>query len=469
MAIVSKFSHASATVDLNDVNTGFSMAGDGWMPVVATPVYGRDPEPVTETIHLLLRDTSQDNIAADMQALHFMQVQADAYINDPTVDDPVWLHAKMNNETGERRAVVYKIEVQYGASWYGDEATSLDIPLTLSVTRGPYWESTTARDLPADTGNTGVIHVYDYTASGASVAAHDIVGDVGARIDLFTMDPNAYTDFYIIGARSAAKHNASGISNFVPIWEFENGTLETDCTTAADTGASGGGKVVVSESVYEWDNSEHQVVKLRVADVTANTTDQAGMFLPIIRARVANASTWRINIRYTFGKSSGASYKQGIFMDVSATAWGSYISDPVVIPANDIKSIPVSTVDTISETSLNLRAKRISGAENLEIDCVSMIPIDECFVRLDITTEQGIVYFGQSPIGSLSLFSVSSATAMDKVGTFSNNNLNLPIGDGRLYVFRDYSTSAEITDNLSFNSSDIGKYYERWLSLRGTE
>jgi hypothetical protein len=43
-----------------------------------------------------------------MQALHDMQVFADQYINDPTEDTPVWLHAKLDNETGDMPSWITK-------------------------------------------------------------------------------------------------------------------------------------------------------------------------------------------------------------------------------------------------------------------------------------------------------------------------------------------------------------------------
>ena len=469
MAIVSKFSHASATVDLNDTETGFSMAGDGWMPAVATPIYKGDPEPVVETIHMRLKDNSQDAIATDMQALHFMQVQADAYINDPTVDNPVWLHAKMDNETGERRAVVYRIEVQYGASWYGDEATSLDIPVTLSVTRGPYWESTTARDLPTDTGATGMVYVYDYTASGASVDAHDIVGDVGARLRYFEIDPlTGYRGIFWMGTRTAAKHGT--LANFVPTWELEDGTNDTDATDTVDATASDGNKVVVAESGLDWDNTWHRALRIELGDVTANEADNLGMFLWLLRAKVTSG-TWEVQIR--FGNSQSITMATGNTVELTNSSWGIGEMGISTIPNSNVKSILSGdmAMTRADGYTIALYAQRTAGSGNLELDCLAAVPVDTSFIKIehDDPESENPVVFGQSPTaiwdGFLSESSIEVVQAR-----ISDDHFSLPVGDGRIY----FVSSTDLTTHAasattSLNPSDAGKYYERWLSLRGTE
>ncbi|MHC4334123.1 MAG: hypothetical protein ACYSUV_10290, partial [Planctomycetota bacterium] len=187
MAIVLKFKQGDSgtELDMMDGTDGFQLAGRGWSPAVATPVHMGDPPPITENIHLRIRETDQDAIATSMQLLHEMQVIANRYMKDSTQEDPVWLHAKMANETGERRALVHSISVQYKSSWFGTEATVEDMPLVITIVRGPYWESITVRNLPDYAPSAAACVVYDYTAAGAAVSAHDIVGDAGARLRFF--------------------------------------------------------------------------------------------------------------------------------------------------------------------------------------------------------------------------------------------------------------------------------------------
>jgi hypothetical protein len=173
---------SGTAVILNSSSTGFRLEEDGWNPVVASPVYMGDPPPVLETLYLVLSNTSHNNIATNMQSLHEMQVLADRYINDPQQEDPVWLIAQLDGETGQRRALVRKIEVQYKPSWFGAGETTVNFPLVITVLREPYWEREDARDLPDATPSAGATILYDYTAAGASVSAHDFTGDTGARV-----------------------------------------------------------------------------------------------------------------------------------------------------------------------------------------------------------------------------------------------------------------------------------------------
>ena len=131
-----------------------------------------------------------------------MQVLAERYINDPAQETPVWLHAKMANETGERRALVYSITVQYKTSWFGPQATAEDIPLVMTVVRGPYWENTTVRNLPDATPGAAACVVYDYTAAGAAVGAHDLMVEVHHHPEEALSDgaqslyPDQFADLY---------------------------------------------------------------------------------------------------------------------------------------------------------------------------------------------------------------------------------------------------------------------------------
>jgi len=469
MAIVSKFSHASATVDLNDTTTGFSLSGQGWFPVVATPVYKGDPAPVVETLHLLLTDSSQDNIAADMQALHAMQVWAEAYINDPTVEDPVWLHAKMDNETGERRAVVHKIEVQYGASWYGDEATSIDIPVTVSVTRGPYWESTTARQLPQDNANTGMVTVYNYTASGSSTDPHDIVGDVGARVRLFEISATANRTDHYMGVRSENKHPT--IANFVTTWELEDASLATDCVTASATASSGGGHIVVSESGQNWDDEWNTLGVLNLSDVcaTGNYDDQRGTFLGLCRM-YCTTGTWEVYAEYGNQADATAAlnfWRRGQTVEISSNVWTVYEFDVYTLPINNQKALidgDVDNDDVLANFGLYFWARRTAGAGNLLIDCWIPMPVDEGFVKLNSYASIGSTYFAMSPTG------IVDGIFAGHLANINHDYFTLPPGDGRVHLVSLSSGSTHtLAEPTSVNVTDSGIYYERWLSLRGAE
>ena len=51
----------------------------------------------------------------------------------------------------------------------------------------------------------------------------------------------------------------------------------------------------------------------------------------------------------------------------------------------------------------------------------------------------------------------------------SVENFVLPLGDGRIYCVYETAGASDIADVIIFNQADVGRYYERWLSLRGSE
>jgi hypothetical protein len=394
-------------------------------------------------------------------------------MKDSTQEDPVWLHAKMANETGERRALVHSISVQYKSSWFGTEATVEDMPLVVTIVRGPYWESTTARNLPDDAPSAAACVVYDYTAAGDAVGAHDIVGDVGARIRQFSIltPGNGDLSAYWMGIRSANKHGATGISNFAPVWELEDGNNATDVTDTVDAVASGGYNITVSESVRDWDDGEfHLVSTINLGDVTAYPEDQLGKFLWLLRA-TASTSTWEVRLQL----HSGVSVITQDPVELS-TAVG-YHWQPLSIskiPLHSIRSINTGdyAATNFGEVGVKIHARRTSGSDDLKLDCLALIPVDEGSLYLDVVTDPVAIeeMIGESPSGQFQ--AIRKDTTDDGIHDYKTildpNNFRLPPGDGRIYCV--YETSPDVlSETITFNDGDVGRYYERWLSLKGKD
>ena len=477
MAIVLKFQQGDSgtSLDLMDGADGFQLSGQGWSPAVATPVHMGDPAPIGESIHLYLAEANQDTIATSMQSLHEMQVLANRYINDPAQEHPVWLHAKMDNETGERRALVYRIGVQYKSSWFGPQATALDMPLVLTVVRGPYWESTSVRNLPDGAPSAAACVVYDYTAAGDAVGAHNIVGDVGARIRFFELLNNNlnFVDYWL-GIRSAGKHGATGISNFEPIWECEDGGNFTDATDTVDATASGADRVTVSESGVDWDDgSFHNVLQINLDSVPfGNPEDLFGNYLWLLRS-LAVSGTWEVRLNFRMGNyTTPVLYTDPV--EVNTATWHFYEMGIMPISLYSFQVIIDSDFDksNIDEYLVRIQARRTSGSGDLYLDCLVPVPIDEGFCKLSFESYSGTFteMLGQSPHGVSQLVRRTSASETAMPGSIDNiSNFILPPGDGRIYCVYQAISGPSIADTIVFNDGDTGKYYERWLSLRGNE
>lgn len=474
---------SGTTLILNSSSTGFRLEEDGWNPVVASPVHMGDPPPVLERLDLLLINTSNDNIATNMQSLHEMQVLADRYINDLTQVDPVWLIAQMDGETGQRRSLVRGITVQEKPSWFGAGESTINIPLVLTVEREPYWESTTARDLPDYVRSSGqAAFSYDYTASGASVGAHDIVGDIGARIRFFDfVSPSDFIQHAWMGIRSVNKHGANSLSNFIDTWELEDGTnLDSEVSDSGDAGASGGNRVQVvpAGGGTDWDDGFfYSVCQIKLSTVTANEEDNLGNFSWLLRARCsASSSTWEVQAWFHY--DTGSSIYNPVKSEIVEVNYNS-ASDYVIhelglfpIGLRNYQTILESDIDFNHEAQfrITILARRTSGSSNLHLDCLNPIPVDEGFCYLDVPAtgsfNQG---FGISPKGDAVAVNYDPGVAIKTEGVIDPSNFILPPGDGRIFMVVAAPNKVNDLEAVTLNDGDIGKYYERWLSLRGSE
>ena len=144
MARVLKLVKGATTLNLLNNTDGISLrsGGDNWQPVYPIVSGYGEPEPVVETMRLQCRGTSQNAIAGTMQIWADMMRGASIYRTDANGTAPVWLHAKLDDETNERRSIVHRID----AAWVDSGMTeTIDQDVLLfdaAIERGPYWEAT---------------------------------------------------------------------------------------------------------------------------------------------------------------------------------------------------------------------------------------------------------------------------------------------------------------------------------------
>ncbi len=122
--------------------------------------------------------------------------------------------------------------------------------------------------------------------------------------------------------------------------------------------------------------------------------------------------------------------------------------------------------------TIKVQARRITGAGDLHLDCLIPIPIDEGFSKTEYIaagTANIDFYYGESPEGTGQAISGAAANLFRPGVPVSQEHFRLPPGDGRIYCVYEETSSSDITDTIIFNDGDVGRYYERWLSLRGGE
>jgi hypothetical protein len=469
--MASVFKLTRNAVDLNLLqaqNAGWR--AEEWFPRVALITGNRMPPLVTETVDLLGDATSHDALATDFQDLDNYRWLARQYIQDRTQQHPVWLHAKTNAETNERRALVHDIELAWrsdevdeNGKWINDNTARV----RANIVRGPFWEDTAANTKTAGSNISVLGGVYDYSGT-------DVVGDAPARINYLTLksDDETYTKAWI-GFRSANKHGTLG--NFRALWECEDATaIAADCALANSATASPGG---AGNTEVNCDFSSSAAWAWRLwwdldELYTTNYSDMYGRFVILLRAKVDASTTCEVRLRqhYVYG-----TYNDGPIVEVASTSWTIYNLGTISIPIRDLHAMPLSVWidDYDGAERYAVWARRTSGTGDIDFDCVMAIPADELFIYADdlYTSSTANVYrsvIAQSPEGLWRCLSYYDTTVDVWYGNgpVSAQGIGVPVGDGRMYAVLAQSDNTNTFDDTYDTTLSL---FPRFYNLRGSE
>ena len=380
------------------------------------------------------------------------------------------------------------------------------LPMTSTgVTAAAYAEVALLFTVPAGCTSVG-IYLYCTPVNGGVcyfdnvfswLPAHDIVGDVAARVNALAIQSGtagATLTKYWMGIRSATLHGATGVTSFIPVWECEDGTNIGDASVSDDGGGSepntaspGGGSgdyVIINPgaggTAIDWSDGDfHQVYgqTLTGAGYNDNTkVDAAGRFLLLLRTKMQTAGNeWRVRIRSGFGGYL-QSYHDPI--SVASTSWNYYQVGTITMPGRNKQALETAFLSSAGEyDSIFLEAKQITGSGDLYLDCVCFVPIDEGFLKIidTITDTSRLAVIAEGPKGDTQVLQVDDvgggAFAIYRNEAFEFEHFRLPPGDGRIVCVYARSASSVFTDQAEFADASImtSAYTERWAGLRGAE
>jgi hypothetical protein len=302
----------------------------------------------------------------------------------------------------------------------------------------------------------------------------------GFRVQYFELKPGTgdTMNTYWMGIRSANKHGATGISNFENIWECEDGTNHNGTDATGDSSASNSAYVFNNGSV-NWDDGDfHILMELLLSNVSANADDNLGKYLWLLRAKLsAGSTTWEVKLRFSYnntGVEQTSGYVDKDPVEISTISWSFFEMGAMPIGMRDIHSILGGDFALSNEEDfrVDIYARRTSGTAALRCDCLCPIPVDEGFCKVDApdagSTDRTV--FGFSPEGSGDLLvHTSTSTIVSSAGSIDPTNFVLPPGDGRIVIAYADDSETVIDNTIIINDGDVGRYFERWLSLRGSE
>lgn len=450
------------TTDLSFLagSSGFQLAGGGWLPRVSV-----EGEPVTEELRLLLERDSVDNLAASMQALAEMQRYAAAYVGDSWSLTPVWLYAQLKNESYTRRALVRRMAYSFAESWYsGVTAGELNTVISLSLERGAFWESNGALSGPAKASAAGIVITYNPNS------AITVTGDVRARfyfLEVVNKTATTTLDRFWIAIRSANKHGT--LANFEPIWELEDGTLYNSAALATGSTASPGTVPPTTTNVVKAANSsEEKLVMIKMADVTANYSDNYGLFLWLLRAKVT-AGTWNVRLRWGYSGQEDDDFVYGRPVEIASTNWNLYALGVHAMPPRPAKADEVVYGGDNGQASIQVWAETTSGTGSLALDCLVVVPVDEGYAFVEgagLTDDEDRLFLGETEVGEY--------IAMSMLGTSYQNaqaemvNFGLQPGDNYVFIVLARESESVLTDRIEIETAGC-RWFTRWRSLAGSD
>ena len=484
MALVNQFQRTGlANLSLLSATTA-GWRGMNWKPVVAPSNYDGSTPPVVEAMDCMVERTTDDLLATSIQAMDEYAYWADAYMRDRAAIDPVWWHSQMTGETGQVRAMVRRISRNW-QSLRTDvkcEPGEHKARVRLQIEREPWWEAIATRDLPLWAPAAGLSFIYDYTAAGFAVLAHDIVGDVPARIQAMGLQTTGGTlDRIWMGLRSANKDPAVGatrLTNFINIWECENG-LNQAVAVDVNTGATASGGWVVRYTPAAppaWE----KVFAIQVSDISVNTQDQMGRFLWLLRIITSAGGTFDVQLRFGYTQTPDANLIRSKTVQTTNVAFDFLEMGEQEFPFRNPRVLPYSLLPSVYEGHCEIQvwARRTAGAGTIDFDCFCPVPMDEGYYICKDANMAGaaFVFIGEAPETGMQTLTYNTVTFHgESINAQSYKNFRLPPGDGRCITVIARATSSVIADGVIFNGalwgagSDQGKYYERWASLRGGE
>jgi len=471
MARIAKFRYGTTDVDITFDGSPWNMVS--WVPKAS--VAGEDVE---ETPTVLIVTDDDDLLATEIQLLDDLILRVSRYRENPAYEEPVWLHAKRNEETGERRAIVKHLSYTPLNSEFDCKAMQHQAEYQVTIVRGGWWEDTVGQRYGGLAQIAGASLEWDYTGA-VTVPAHDVVGDVPARIDgaLF-VNITTPTDKLYAGIRSA---NVRQVTNWEGIWECEDGTNTArgadDAGTEINTSSPGAAAGIFVVGTPSASNTWEEYLGIQLSNVyaaSANYDAAFGTFLWLLRCKVgAAANTYQVQLRWGYHGMADADYVRGPIVEVTNIAWDYAEMGVQKIPLRDMQAMSLALLAVTFEGVLNVQiwAKRTLGASTLKLDCLCPIAVDEGYaiVKEGATATSDVLVFCEGPAGVTRGYSYTDAGDLAKFSALNSSGFAFPPGDGRVDLVYTRDGSSVLTDTLTVVSQAGATYFERWRSLRGSE
>jgi len=388
--------------------------------------------------------------------------------SDPLRYSSTWLRwgAKDETTSGYKRALIFEGSMSF-VSPSGQNVSPFmqagQVRINIRVTRHPMWE--------ADTTTSETSNLYNAVGEKYVTAPASSPGTAPSRIqrvEILNSSAGTINNVWV-----GLRNNHYGATSFTNVWEAESGTNGTDAAdvadaTVGDDAVSNGNRVDITPGTATMEQRWSQNIRtVSGTDAIATNKQYIGRYLVLGRFRLsAGSSTWGIQLKYGFTGGDQIPCEKVYFTD---TNWRMIELGEVSFPAmgNRAYSIPgpnYSSTFALPFSSLFLWAERVSGAANLQFDCISLIPSESlCVIKNAGMTNNYFlnIFTYENDIHDSIMY---SSAAAGKITDITIRNWYYPSGnDGAVIVAAAEGTTKHILSYIV----DLQPYYiHRWLSYR---
>lgn len=380
---------------------------------------------------------------------------------------------QLDNETYPRQAQILNIQPPDRVKTFTPTEISANYigEYQIGIERTPFWED--PYPYPTTTAKTSINSI-----GGTAVLSETINGDVPARIALLNFNSTAtiYNNFWL-GWRTS---RFGTTANFAPVWSLDKGAGGnaggTDTGIVSDNSAYDGKKMTCT---FASSTALIQRTWIAVTDVTANPNDQRGTFTVLLRAKMSDTSTARVRMRAGWFNPQDNTIYNPIYRSrvvingnngMITAPWTFYEIGTINIPP--LRYFNPNVV--LDYFAIALDAERTSGAGNLEMDCLVLIPNDEGMISLKSDAEITLIDTltlttttppNDQPYGYMTV--VLGAITSHNTLTVSAINWGLPAnGEAPRLIAAGSGLDSLSTKATTFNLSYT--YIPRWRTLRGS-
>lgn len=468
---------AADTLDLSGGTDGFYILRDGWIQRQARREEG-EYQSVFESMTLTLSATSHNDLASKIQTLNVKMEEVKDYIKrsvDVVHLVPIYLRARLNNETEMRRAVLYELAAEPNHDLNSPPVSpdSYVPSYLLTMERHPFWESPSATMalLFPSTGSISVI-------GGEKPYETSMPGDVPVRLGLIEFEPTStgYTLSDVWMGYRTSKYGDR--DDFNPNYDLGDADAELHTDTALVTGVSSAyNNTAARVSMSTGTATVEPRVTLRLADIINwnIVTDQGGTHIALLRARhTSTGDIFRARLLHGFYDGSGANddskWVSSALAQVPAsgvTAGNFYYYDMGLI------DIPPSRAAKGWGKSVAFRieagASSTSGGGYLDLDMITLIPASEGAISVkggNIVTTSGVdnELFVYTTVDDIMFASTEVGTgSFVRTCEFTPHNWGMPTGSGMYVVAAQRAYQSNKNDSIGVD----GLTYSRWLTLAG--